>query len=289
MEQENKIGFFGQYGIAIARPTRYKELLKKSSRSRVFYVLLLALILFLMKTGIHFIGWDLSVGGIRNFIMNGLPTFTLENGTLNVEYPVDMHFNQDVKIIIDSTVEKYDEEAVKKYEVAEVETSETMDITTKYYEVFLISKTNAAMKIGNRLFFLNFEDLKDIRLNNASLTKYIPLVRVFIGITFFLSYLVEIGGYLLMAALYALIARMRVRGENRPVVEFRQAFHMAVYAKTLFALLGAVNASLGYPIYIGFQYLIATIVTVIFMMKAQIAILKDQTDQSDSIDFQEGV
>lgn len=289
MEQENKVGFFGQYVIALTKPSRYKELLNRKSSSRVFYVLLLALILFFLKTGIHFIGWDMSVGGIRNLIMNGLPSFTLQNGTLNVEYPVDMDFNNQLRIVIDSSVEKFETEDIEKYEVIKVQSSDTMDITSKYYDVFLISKTNVALKSGTRLFYLSFADLKDISLNNASLTNYLPVVRVFIGVSFFLSYLIEIGGYLLMAALYALIARMRIRGQSRPVVDFRMAFHLAIYAKTLFALLGAINASLGYPIYIEIQYIVATIVTIVFMMKAQIAIMKDQTDQSGPIDFQEGV
>lgn len=281
MEQENKIGFFGQYIIALTKPSRYKELLKKNSRSRVCYVLLLALVLFILKTGIHFIAWDMSVGGIKNLVMNGLPSFTFSNGILTTEYPVDMTFNNELRILIDSNVEQYETKDIEEYGVIGTETSDTMDITTKYYDVILISKNNAVMKLGSRLFILDFSDFKNVTLDNSVLTQYLSVAKVIIGITFLLSYLVEIGGYLLMSALYALIGRMRIRGESTRLLSFHDAFCFAVYAKTLFALLGAVNASLGYFIPIEIQYIVAVFVTMTFMIKAQIAMFKDNHDMPD--------
>lgn len=290
MEQENKVGFFGQYIIALTKPSKYKDLLKKDTKSRVCYVLLLAFVLFILKSGIHFVGWDLSVGGIKNLIMNRLPTFTFREGVLTTEYPVDMSFGKDLKIVIDTGKEKYEAGDLDEYSVIGVESSDTMDITTKYYDVVLMSKSNAVMKLGSRLFILNFSDFKNVSLNNTSLVKYLPAVKVIIGITFLLSYLVEIGSYLLMSALYALISRMRIRsgkdGTGVSFISFRDAFCLAVYAKTLFALLGAVNASLGYFIPIEIQYVAAVFVTMTYMVKAQIAMYKDNNDPTG---FQEGI
>ncbi len=86
-------------------------------------------------------------------------------------------------------------------------------------------------------------------LDNQVLTAAIPAIMVMLLFYFIMIFISKAVQYLIVSLVYGLICRVGVRSPGG-----RDAIHqgfvpsIAVYAKTLFAIIGSVNASLGYII-----------------------------------------
>ena len=183
MDQDKQTGFFRQYYIACFQPRNYKTLLEKKTGHHVMYVFLLMVFLLLIDTIIPFGAWTASVGGFKNLFLNRLPEFTMENGTLHTEEPIDFTIGGIIRVQVDSSVEKFKES----------------DFKVDYQEEILMSKTNLLMRVGKNVSEVSLNQLGGITVNNQTLVNAMPAIGAAMFMYFLFSLLSKTIQYLLMA------------------------------------------------------------------------------------------
>ena len=265
MSQENQTGFFRQYFIACFQPGKYNLLLEKKTGSHVLYLGLLLLFLLVVDTLIPFGAWTASVGGFRNLFMNRIPEFTLDNGTLTMESPLSFEIGSSIRVEINSGVEKYTQE----------------DFDEEYLQEILVSKTNVLIRRGETgselsLSELSLSALSGLYLDNQVLTAAIPAIMVMLLFYFIMIFISKAVQYLIVSLVYGLICRVGVRSPEGETLSIKDSFLIAVYAKTLFAIIGSVNASLGYIISSFWVSMISIVFVMSYMFKAEVSVLKPE-------------
>ena len=228
MEEQLKYGFFDQFPISFFRPSKYKFLLSLKRRHRVGFIILISLLCFAMETLIPFLAWDMSVGGIENVVKNGIPEFTLENGVLKMDEPIELQMSGSLLVKADSGVEVYREK----------------DLDGNYPSIILISKTNILLKNENMVYEIQFSKVNGT-FNKESLLVFLPVARVIAVLSFIMAWIGKVIGYLISALFFAFICRTMARDTEGNPVDFRTAFTFAVYARAPFILISALNTALG--------------------------------------------
>ncbi len=262
MDHDREIGFLEQYAVSCCRPSRYNILMKGKKGSFVAYLLFLSLLLFILQYGIPFLAWDCSVGGLKNLFLKHMPAFQVENGAMTIDSPIDMELGGAIHIYVDSSVDTYD--------VSELDGSYVMEV--------MAGRTGILYQNNNRVAQLEISDLGNVAFSNSTLAAHVPLFRLLLGIYLVLFYLLILIRYCFIAMIFALILRSSVRNEAGDCVTFEQAFCIAVYARTLFAILSAVNGCLGNPAGSMFVTAVSVAGSMIFMIRGEASVL--------GIDFQ---
>lgn len=258
MEEAKQTGFWQRYFIACFRPSKYGALLGRKMMGHVGYVCLLVAFIVFVESVIPFAAWDVSVGGFKNLILNRIPAFTLSGGTMEIETPIEFSVGNTLRVSVDSEVENYGQK----------------DLDENYAEEILISQGNLLMKAANRIYSLSFHEVKDMMVNNESLARAIPVLHMMTGIFFVISYGTRLVQYLITAAFFALLCHVGVRKEDGKAITFKEVFLIAVYARTLFALLESVNLCLGSLVSDILLIFLSAMVTMSYIYRAEAELLK---------------
>ncbi|MBQ9155297.1 MAG: DUF1189 family protein [Eubacterium sp.] len=258
MQQEIKTGGLERFFIACFRPGRYEELLKARTARHVIYVCLIVLLQVLIETVIPFSAWDLSVGGLNHLITDRLPAFTIENGSMEIEQPIEVELMGVIRFKADSGVDSYSRD----------------DLSADYQEEILCSKGNLLLKMNGRVMDIPVTELSSGRIDNKSLAEALPVLRIFLGIYLISTFFVKIGVYMLAAIFFAILCRAAIRTPDGKFVTLKGTLVIAIYAKTLFTLLGSVNICLGAPIAQTLVLIAGTFGTMLFIDRAEAAVLK---------------
>ena len=260
MSQENQTGFFRRYFIACFQPGKYKLLLEKKTGSHVVYFLLLLAFLLVVDTLIPFGAWTASVGGFRNLFLNRLPAFTLQDGTFESESPVSLEISGVLRVELNAEVEKYTEE----------------DFNEEYQEEILVSRTNLLIRAGGQASELPLSALGDFYLDNQMLTAAIPALMIMLFFYFVITFLSKAVHYVVTSLIYGLICRVGVRSPEGRTLTIKESLLIAMYAQTLFSVIGSVNASLGYPVSSFWVSVISIMIIMSYIFKAEVSVLKPE-------------
>ena len=260
MQQESKIGFLWQYVIACIHPSQYKELIKKKKGAFVGYVAVLVMFLVLIENVIPFAAWTASVGGLENLVLNRIPKFTLEKGYFQSESPIDFTIGGVVHIKAESSVEEFKES----------------DFKSDYVQELLVGKKNILIKMpgGNQQIVLS--QFKNWKLNNKGLAEMLPAFYMFLVFYLVVLLITKAVQYLLVALAFALICRGSVRTTEGKIVSMAESFYIAVYARTLAAVIGSANIALGYMIDSFVLMIVTVFITMGFIMRGEISVLDPQ-------------
>ena len=82
--------------------------------------------------------------------------------------------------------------------------------------------------------------------------------------------------YLFVALVFSLICRGSVRTTEGKVVSMAESFYIAVYARTLSAIISSVNVALGYMIDSFVLMIVTVFITMGFIMRGEISVLDPQ-------------
>ena len=82
---ENKLRLIDRLSIAVTSPKNYDELVKLSTGKVVTYMILISFLLAFIEFGINAITYVARIGGFENLILNSMPKFTYQDGTLDME------------------------------------------------------------------------------------------------------------------------------------------------------------------------------------------------------------
>ena len=258
MNQENETGFFRQYFIACFQPGKYKTLLEKKTGSHVLYIALLLLFLLVVDTIIPFGAWMTSMGGFRGLFLDRIPAFTVEDGTFTSEAPVSFQIGTALRVELDSETERFTQK----------------DVDDTYQQEILLSRTNILIRSMDTVTEIPLSSMADMTLTNESLVSAVPFLVVMVIFYMIITLASKAVQYLVVALILGLICRFGAVSPQGDRVSVKEVFLIAMYAKTLFALIESVNASLGYVIGSFWMTAVSIMVVMGYIYKAEASILK---------------
>ena len=127
---------------------------------------------------------------------------------------------------------------------------------------------------GNQQIVLS--QYKNLRLNNAGLVEMIPALNMFLIYYLVVLLITKAVQYLFVALVFALICRGSVRTTEGKVVSMAESFYIAVYARTLAAIISSVNVALGYALDSLVLMIVTVFITMGFIMRGEISVLDPQ-------------
>ena len=127
---------------------------------------------------------------------------------------------------------------------------------------------------GNQQIVLS--QYKNLRLNNAGLVEMLPAFYMFLAFYLVVLLITKAVQYLFVALVFALICRGSVRTTEGKVVSMAESFYIAVYARTLAAIISSVNIALGYMADSFILMIVTIFITMGFIMRGEISVLDPQ-------------
>ncbi len=229
MNEQRHIGLLEQLEIACFRPKKYNQLLDNKKSRRWLYMIVVACLLVLIESVIPIMAWDVSVGGLKNFIKNGLPAFEITSKGLTIEDNIEIDVAGVARVIVDPSKESFT----------------SSDVDNTYASQILISKSNALFISSSISREVKFSTLGESVIDNDALVSLIPMFRVGFGIYLIMLLISKIFMYLFWAIIFAFCCRSAVRTTDGRKVTMAQAFEVSFYARTLSAVIMSVNTCLG--------------------------------------------
>lgn len=224
MKAEKKTGLLERYFIACFRPSRYPELLKRGVFSHILFTVLTVLFLVVIESVIPFAAWNLSVGGYENLVLNRLPAFSVKNGEMQIDAPIEFDINGVLHIEANSDRKTFGKN----------------DLDENYQEEILISNTNVIFKMGTNATEISLIDRKGGEINNKTLASAAPIFHVMVGFYFVVAFFVQMAEYLICAVFFAMLCQAAIRTKDGKYVPFKQTVLIALYARTLFGVITSI-------------------------------------------------
>jgi hypothetical protein len=265
-DKNNKFGIGDRFVTAMFLPKEYKKLLEEKARYLVGFAFLLILLTTFIQYVIPTLGAIAGMGGIKNIMLHGIPTFQFENGQLMVEEKFERSDEATgVYIVVDTSVKKYTKD----------------DIPTDAVEAILVSSTNALVYsqvsgLGGMADEMNFKDMKDITISNqtladASASMYGMLMFIYVSL-----YMGTGIRYVMMALMYAaimfILSKMLL-----PDITFGKVYKTALYAQAIGMIVLAVTYCINNALLIMAGGIFSTF-TVLFSMNKVFIHMKMEED-----------
>lgn len=254
--EKDRTGLAELLFVACFRPSRYKELVSRSRRFKVAYLCAVVLMIVFLETIIPFAAWDASVGGLKNLFLNRFPPFVIEKGELDCDVPLSFKVSDSLHIKEDASVEKYTED----------------DLKEESYAMYF-SRTNLVLKNGQVARTFPYSELGDGKVDNGVLASTVPYLRALIVFFVATRYIVVLIEYLLILCFYGVLCRRIARDKDGKGMGFKGTFVVALFARSFFAVLQALNHSLGDPVNVTIAMMVAAFLTISYIARAQIVIL----------------
>lgn len=255
--KNENLGFADRYITAMFAPGDYRLLLKLSAGKIISYIMFLVLLTSLIQYGIPGLAAVAGYGGVRNYIMKELPSFSLKDGKLEVSEKYEKEDEEGgLYILVDTSKESFSED----------------DISKEMLSVLLISKSNIITYnnlsgVSGLVQEQKFSDIKDVVVNNETIADMAPIIYIGMIILYVIMYILTLLRYLLSALFYALVLYIlsRVMTAN---ISYGTIFKIALFAQTIGSIVMAVANFIGGPIFVMAGSTFAMIVTVLIMNRA---------------------
>lgn len=257
-EEYKKVTLIDQLSIAVSSPKNYRHLTKLKTSRLVWFIIIFSFLLAFIEFGIDAIFWVSKVGGFRNLAENVMPAFTYEDGKLSIE--------RDIQIAVGSGSLYVNTEAAKV-------DLDDMDADGSYVA---IGSENVTIGIvsGGKGYEYMVTPIKYFMLpdgfNNGSLAACAPLFYVYMIIMFICVMIGCAGRQLLLALLFSIVGNTLAKNLNTGL-SYGKVYTICVYAQTLAMFIMSVNTAVGYMISSFFVWIIAMIVSMVFMNRAIMA------------------
>ncbi len=209
------------------RGTRYypQFLMQNGSRAIVYFFFLI-LMVCIFSVIVPTVGTVAGMGGIKTYIQERIPEFSLKDGVLTSSFPLEYE-NAATKFYLDTDTYRYTK----------------ADVDDNIYMHILVSKTNALVYANGMVTDYNFADFKDLSFNKDMLIDGVPIIYLCLVLFCVIAYLMQAISTASTMLLLAVIG-MLFNSFNGFGLRFGQLFTLAVYATTIVSMLEAVNAGL---------------------------------------------
>ena len=251
------MNFVTRYVTACFRPSKYRQLIEDKKHTIWSYLLVLILVLTMIENVIPFLAWDASIGGLKTLFLERLPGFTIENGVMECDQPMTFSLGDFCTVREDTGVDQYS----------------VSDLGEERY-AFYFSRTNVVVMNGGVAREIPYKDFGEGKIDNSTLVSLLPVFRISLVFTMFLSYGSTLVRYMLMAGFYTILCLGMVKDPGGDRLPAKVTYSIAVYAKTLFGLISSVGSALGYPMNSALIELVMVTATVMYIFRGQASVLK---------------
>lgn len=259
---KKKMSMADRFITAMFLPGEYPALMKLGVGKIISFLVFLVLLLSLIQYAIPSLAKLAGYGGVRSYIINELPDFSLKNGELFVsEKYKEENSDAGIYILVDTDVDAFTED----------------DVDRDMVQVWLVSRTN--MLIYNNVSGLtgmiqkrNFSEFGNVTINNESIADMAPIMYICMVLVFVTLYLFTMVEYLVSSLFYALILFMLSRIMSGGL-SFGAIYKIALFAQTTGAIVSAVANYIGTPVFVMAGSTFAMIVTVLIMNRAYFKIV----------------
>lgn len=197
----------------------YKTLLGLTWGQHAVYFIGITFLLTLISYVVPMASLLAGIGGYEAFFKDKLPAFSIVEGELSIETPLDFYLNQ-IHIVAGSDVEEYTKE----------------DLESQEEYVLLFSKTNAVTNLSPMPMGFQYSMLEPDRVDNQYMASLAPQFYGAVAGAGVVSWISQMISYAFLALLFAICGMgvNRLSGANLP---FGRLYCIALYAETMFALL----------------------------------------------------
>ncbi len=247
MDKIEKIGWLEQLKIACLKPRQYRRLLEVAKGRVVMFFAVITLITTILGFGFDVLGFGISVGGAKNFILHRLPAFELKDGELQIEQQMDFTF-AGVHFLADT----------KKDKVSVDDLSNKYSLEIAFAKDEMVLKNAVAGQVINRIPFSGFQNAV---FDNQAMTALIPVIYAFIGIMFIVQWGVNVVSYLSICVFISMLVyfnqktRLDQTEDERAKVSFGKIFKLSIYARVIFQLIETVGITAGAAIFSGMVWM----------------------------------
>ena len=241
MEGTKKLGWLEQLKIACLKPREYPRLLQVATGRVVVFFIVFSFLITFLGVGVDMIGFTVSVGGTRNFILNRLPDFELKDGVLEMDGRLNFEIGG-IHIAADTSQDKVD----------------TDDFSTEYAGEIYFAKDEAMLRMNYTqpvTYRITFSDHKDVVYNNQKMLSLIPAIRLFMVLMFLMTWIVQILMYLFLCLFISMFVFMNQRVRNE-AVSFGKVFRLSIYARVVFSLIETIGSTAGIAFFSGSVWMI---------------------------------
>lgn len=241
---------------AMFLPKEYDKLLKLKISKVISYIICLILLVTLIDFAVPNLGTLAGMGGIRNYILNDIPDFSLKDGV----------FQYGEKL------EKKDEE-IQTYYLIDTEKDKFTkeDLPNDMMQAVLVSKSNMLVFNGlvgtGMISEAQFSELKNLDLDNQSLANMSPFFYIMFAFIYVVYYMLTLSKYLFYALIYAVFEYFFIR-VIIPELKFGHVFKTALFAQSVGLILEAVAHAVGSALFIMTGGIFKMVVTVALMNRA---------------------
>lgn len=254
-EENKKVTLLDQLSIAVSSPKNYKQLVKLKTGRLVWFVVIISFLLAFIEFGIGAIFWVGKVGGLRNLITNKIPAFTYHDNKLDMEHDMQLEIGNATLYI--------------NTENASVDL-DSMDSDGVYIAIGSENIVMGMVSDGKGYDYmetpLKYMFLPD-GFNNSKLAVLTPVFYMYMVIMFIAVMVASAGRQLLLALIFSIAGNRLARILNTGL-SYGKVFTICVYAQTLAVFIMSVNTALGYLLSSFVVWIIALVVSMVFMNKA---------------------
>ena len=227
-EENKKVTLLDQLSIAVSSPKNYKQLVKLKTGRLVWFVVIISFLLAFIEFGIDAIFWVGKVGGLRNLITNKIPAFTYHDNKLDMEHDMQLEIGN-ATLYINTENASVDLDSMETDGVY-------IAIGSENIVMGMVSDGKGYEYMVTPLKYMFLPD----GFNNSKLAALTPVFYMYMVIMF-ISVMAASAG---------------------------KVFTICVYAQTLSVFIISVNTALGYLLSSFVVWIIALVVSMIFMNKA---------------------
>ncbi|MDO5154825.1 MAG: DUF1189 family protein [Eubacteriales bacterium] len=257
--KKEKVGLSERFMIAMFSPREYGKLLDLSIGKLISFLVCVFLLVSVIQYAIPISGAIAGMGGLRNIILQKIPDFELKDGQFTYDDRLEIDSEElGAYVLIDTSLESISESDIEAHH----------DVVQEY----LVSKTNMIItnfvggKEGLRQEY-KFSDLGSMHLNNEILAQYTPMFYGMMLVGFVMSYFGVVIRYLASALAYAAFIYFMTKMLPQPEVSFGRIYTVALYAKTIGAVVAAITICVGGEVLVLAGDTFAVFVTMFIMNK----------------------
>lgn len=242
-----KLSVSEQIVYAVAKPSKYGELLAQPKGSFIKFVILMMLILSIVTFAIPTAALIASFGGFEKLITEHMPRMSSKDGNLHIDEPFDLNLNE-YKIVIDTSEPTVSDAKLDKQGMYIAVGSETIRIAVSLGDSVMDYRT------------ASFKGMLADDFSNEKLTSIVPPIYIALVFTFISMAVVFFVKYAFYSMLLYLVFSPIIK-MNELDYRFGDFFRLAFYAQTLGYVLVNFNDALRQPIPYFIMSVIAVFVT----------------------------
>lgn len=217
--------------VALAKPKRYKDLLKLSKKRFVYFIILLTMLMSVITFVIPAVATIVGFGGFKNLFETNLKTIEYKDGKVSLDNVFKMKING-TTIIVDTSAKEVPFKQMRN-------TGTYVAVSSDNVSVYSSVSGNVMKVVSYKL-----TDLFPIDMNKETLIMLIPAIYMYLVLSFLMKTIFYFMEYALYGLFLAVVLNLMKKNHSYNM-KFGSIFVICFYAQTLMMLVDSINSSVG--------------------------------------------